>query len=77
MNLYLLTQNVNNDYDTYDSCIVCAESEEDAKTITPNNSPFGGLYTSWAYSINDVKAELIGRAINQKRGIILASFNAG
>jgi hypothetical protein len=77
MNLYLLTQGVNNGYDTYDSCIVCAKSEEDAKTITPNNQEFGERYTSWAYSINDVKAELIGKAIKQKRGVILASFNAG
>lgn len=27
--LYLLTQNVNRGYDTYASCVVCAESEEE------------------------------------------------
>lgn len=27
MNIYLLTQDVNVDYDTYDAAIVCAESD--------------------------------------------------
>ena len=36
MNLYLLTQDVNMDWDTYDSVIVCAESEEEAVKIHPN-----------------------------------------
>ena len=31
MKLYLLSQDDNNDYDTYDSIVVCAESEEDAR----------------------------------------------
>ena len=33
MNLYLLTQDVNMDWDTYDSAIVCAESEEEAAKV--------------------------------------------
>lgn len=33
--LYLLTQTVNNGYDTYDSCVVCADSEEEARYISP------------------------------------------
>ena len=36
MNLYLLTQDVNMGWDTYDSAIVCAESEEEAVKIHPN-----------------------------------------
>lgn len=35
MNIYLIWQTVNRGYDTYDSVVVCAESEEDAKTIYP------------------------------------------
>lgn len=33
MNLYLLKQEINTGYDTYDSCVVAAESEEDARVI--------------------------------------------
>jgi hypothetical protein len=34
MNLYLLTQNVNNGWDTYDSMVIAAENEEDAKHLS-------------------------------------------
>lgn len=34
MNIYLLTQNEHNSYDTYDSMVVVAESEEDAKHLS-------------------------------------------
>ena len=36
MKIYKIWQNVNNDFDTYDSAIVCAENEEEAKKICPN-----------------------------------------
>ena len=35
MNLYLLTQDTVRGYDAYDSCVVCAESEEEAQTMIP------------------------------------------
>jgi hypothetical protein len=35
MNLYLISQNANNGYDTYDSAVVAAKSESDARTINP------------------------------------------
>lgn len=35
LNLYLLTQDENNGYDTFDSCVVAAYNEEDAKCIHP------------------------------------------
>jgi hypothetical protein len=34
MNLYLLTQTDNNGYDTYDSMVIAASSEEDAKHLS-------------------------------------------
>lgn len=34
MNLYYLHQNENNSYDTYDSMVIAAESEEDAKYLS-------------------------------------------
>lgn len=36
MNLYLISQTENIGYDTYDSAVVCAESEEEAKNIYPS-----------------------------------------
>ena len=35
MNLYKISQSANNDYDTYDSAIVAAENEEEARKINP------------------------------------------
>jgi len=36
MNLYKISQTVNNDYDTYDSAVVAAPSAEAAKRICPD-----------------------------------------
>lgn len=82
MKIYLLSQDDNNDYDTYDSIIVCAENEQDARTIAPNGEVFiekeGVGYTSWARKAENIKCEEIGTANeNQKRGVVLSSFNAG
>ena len=77
MNVYLLTQNKVKGYDTYDSCVVIAENEEDAKTIHP--SFFGNWdFSSWCKKPSQVKAKFIGTAKEgSKRGVVCASFNAG
>ena len=36
MKLYLITQDIVNDFDTYDSAVVAAKSPKDAKTIHPS-----------------------------------------
>ena len=80
MKLFKLTQDVNNDYDTYDSIIVCAEDEDDAKTIDPNGDVCKEVcepYSSWCGQ-KDVQVKYIGEAYSLLgRGVILASFNAG
>ena len=80
MNLYLISQSVNNGYDTYDSAVVCAESEEEARSIHPNGdldwNGGNGPYGTWCNK-DSVSVQLIGSAIDQQKGIILASFNAG
>lgn len=81
MNLYKIFQNVNIDCDTYDTAIVAAESEEQARLIHPNGDQWDGVSShkpdSWCDS-SDVKVELIGIAKEgTKQGVILASFNAG
>lgn len=51
MNLYLISQDINSGYDTYDSAVVAAESEKDAREIHPssfvthvNNDKWMGTY---------------------------------
>ena len=36
MNLYLVSQNVNNGYDTYDNFVVVANNEDEARHSSPN-----------------------------------------
>lgn len=77
MNLYRISQEENINYETYDSAIVCAASEEDARNITPSLSGDWKM-SYWASSPEKVKVELIGVALNDmKAGVVLASFNAG
>ena len=80
MNIYLLSQDVNKGYDTFNACVVGAESEEDAKTIAPTNCSMDDIYTTstWARHTEDVKCKCIGKADPSiQRGLIIASFNAG
>lgn len=86
MNLYLISQSTNNDYDTYDAAIVAAETEDDARRIHPGNYPDpvpdgdnirDANYGTWT-SIGNVKVQLVGEAVTgMMKGVVLASFNAG
>ena len=80
MKLYLLEQTSNKDWDTYDSCIVCAESEEDAKTIHPRGNEFKEhqQWNGWVQTKDQISCTEIGVANEDiKKGVICASFNAG
>lgn len=79
MKLFLLTQEVENGWDTFDSMIVAAKNEKEARLITPPNGEFGRTpYTCWAHSPEQVQVKLIGTAVKDTpAGIVLASFNAG
>ena len=73
MKLYLISQDVNNDYDTYDSAVVAAESEEEARRIVP-----GGEYLGLWVIPEHVKVVFIGEAApGIGSGVVLGSFNAG
>ncbi len=88
MKLWLLTQDEERGYDTFDSCVVAAPTEARAKAINPrgmiydiwksdgqNNFDFGG---SWASNPSKVFAEYLGEAKEgTPMGVILSSFNAG
>ena len=85
MYLYLISQDENNGYDTYDSAVVCAGSEAEAIKIHPSGYKNRkeiwweerlDLY-DWTTPDN-VKVKLIGIADESiPQGIVCASFNAG
>jgi len=79
MNLYLISQDQNTGWDTYDSAVVCAHDEEEARSIHP--SPYDKDFKSdtWCNSPAHVKVKWIGIAAVEydEPGIICTSFNAG
>jgi len=78
MKLWLIAQDQNQNYDTYDSAIVAAETEEDAKQMNPAggrmdepHSPWDKnctetvweyRYNSWCDSPEHVEVSYIGKA---------------
>jgi len=78
LNLYYISWSEGS-WDTYDSAVVCAESEEDAKSISPMGTPFEPKkFGMWAEKLEDISVQLIGIALpNSKRGVECSSFNAG
>lgn len=86
MKLWLIEQDSVGGYDTYDSAVVCAATEEDAK----NTHPSGVLWSElpekpewWQWkdtwgAPETVKATYIGEAApDLPPGAVCASFNAG
>lgn len=74
--LYLLSQSTNTSYDTFDSCVVVAESEEDAKNWHPNGN-FNHEDDAWV-SRENIQVTLLGVAdFSLLPGVVLSSFNAG
>ena len=91
MNIYLLSQSTNTGYDTWDSCVVIAKDEEEARMTHPyyryftddpndeynNWNGISGDYDGWCNS-KYVSVELIGTAANgMKRQVVCSSFHAG
>lgn len=85
LNIYVISQEENNEYDTYDSAVVVAEDEEQARDISPDGR--GNIdwdlqrrdrYGCWAFNRNKVKVVCVGEAAEiGVIGVIVASFNAG
>lgn len=79
MKLYKISQTVNDNYDTYDSAVVCADNADEAKKMHPSGNDDRSRYymQDWC-EIKDVEIKYIGEAgADIKRGVIVASFNAG
>lgn len=84
MKLFLISQDSNNDYDTYDSAVVCAPNEDVARVMNPSNgklmekADWRGQYSSWCAAPELVTVEYLGKAADTvKPGIVCSSFNAG
>lgn len=82
MKLFLISQNQNNDYDTYDSAVVAASDEEAARQMDPGTgSPvkeWNRQYSSWCAGPEHVTVRYLGEAADGvEHGIVCASFNAG
>ena len=86
MNIYKISQDINKDYDTFDSAIVAAANENDARNIHPfrsvtNPEKWDTYCELWVTKdqIHLLKVELIGKTIDENcpAGVILASYNAG
>ena len=87
MNLYLITQSENDEYDTYDSAVVVADSAEEAVNIHPDDGGDEAVArrsdywrcSVWASKPENVTAKFIGVADEELEGgtVVLASFNAG
>ncbi len=76
MNIYLLSQNVNYDYDTFDSMIVVSDTPENA--ISHSVEKHHNDDRSYWAPAKDVKCVMVGVANPEYKTteIILASFNA-
>ena len=83
MNLYHISQDICNGYDTYSDAVVAARTSKKAATlhpmgggwIIPNERSSGG---SWVNDPAQVHVEYIGKAKRgTKEGVICASFHAG
>lgn len=79
MKLWIISQKVNSGYDSYDSAVVAAETEEEARNILPtgNDWSYARKTKAWANNPSEVNVEYLGETNRQIHGIIVSSFNAG
>lgn len=82
MNIYLISQKINDDFDTYDSAVVAAETEDDARLTHPDGAAWdkGTRNFTWVplERVNEIGVRLLGTAADGiEKGVISASFNAG
>lgn len=75
MKLWLISQDVNSGYDTYDSAVVSAETEDDARKAPPTDSKWFRADTEWA-DPKDVNVRYLGET-TEPAGAICASYKAG
>ena len=79
--LYLISQDVNSDYDAYDSAVVCATSTKEAQVMFPFEADEFSAHNEhvrvrdWA-PIEDVKVKFIGTTDKYTPGdVVISSLN--
>ena len=81
MKLWLISQTENTGYDTYDSAVVCALTEESARKKHPSGDDTQWRSAGrrlWCSRPEKVTVTLLGKAVKgTEPGVICASFNAG
>lgn len=86
MKIYHVSQDENDEYDTYSDFVVIAENEDQAIDTDPNGScePLDWKararysWSSWATKRENVKAQYIGEAHDEETyRVVCASFHAG
>ena len=81
MQLFLISQDQNKGYDTYDSAVVAAPDEETAKQMYPGSGKpmrdWKENYSSWCNGPEHVTVRYLGEAVDVEQGVVCSSFNAG
>ena len=81
MKLFLIKQDQNTEYDTYDSAVVAAPDEETARQMNPGTgkpmTDWDVRYSSWCNGPQHVTVRYLGEAVDVEHGVVCASFNAG
>lgn len=78
MKLWLISQDEKVRTDTYDSAIVCAATEDDARRMHPWDGEQHFPSPTWASAPEQVSVKLLGAAEpRSKQGVVLSSFNGG
>ena len=84
INIYKISQTENNDYETFDSMVVVAANEEEARLILPSEydtwEDMSERGSNWCSSPDKVTVKYLGEYLGEDmyvRGIILTSYNAG
>lgn len=81
MNLYLISQDENKDHDTFDSAVVKAGSEDEARNMHPGSglpidwdSSYSSYLGDWCSSPEKVSVEHIGISEDADAGVVCSSF---
>lgn len=80
LNLYRISQDINDGWDTFDSAVVVAESEDAARLIHPSGQALCYGTTEYGWVTPDlVTVEYLGPYMggHDSGRIVCASFNAG
>ena len=82
MNLYYVEQKLERGYDSYDSMVIAAETEEEARTTHPRGAPLETERRYYSHSWptleqkDHIHVSFLGTT-EAPKGVICASFNAG